>query len=226
MGCDLVNSTDGGDGMRNPSEETRKKISQNARNRTFSTETRAKLSNAGKGKRHTEESRRKISESQRGKVISLEQRNFLSLYRTGKRHTEESRRKISESRMGRKHTEESKLKMSNAQKGKPKSAHHRLKMSEIGKSQPLHRISQLIECGKNASIENKKPILQYDKFGNFIRLWDSATDAGKSLGICPSCISKCCLKRKGYQSTGGYVWRYANDPLLGEIPTQLKLDLE
>lgn len=44
----LVNFTDGGEGSSNPSEETRKKMSFNARNR--SKETREKLSKASKGR--------------------------------------------------------------------------------------------------------------------------------------------------------------------------------
>lgn len=72
---------------------------------------------------------------------------------------------------------------------------------------------------------NKRPVLQYDKFGHFIRQWDGIKTASRETGIYWQNITACC-RRNGYKSAGGYVWRYADDPLLGEYPMQLKLDLE
>lgn len=52
----------------------------------------------------------------------------------------------------------------------------------------------------------KKPILQYDKEGNFIREWASATDFGKSIGKDVSGNIYACIK--GKQSTAyGYKWK-------------------
>ena len=49
----------------------------------------------------------------------------------------------------------------------------------------------------------KKPILQYDLNGNFIKEWPSATDVGKEAN---DNICKCL---KGRQKTAyGYVWKY------------------
>lgn len=61
---------------------------------------------------------------------------------------------------------------------------------------------------RNEKISNshKKPILQYDLDGNFIREWSSATDALKELKghICE------CLK--GKQKTAcNYIWKYKED---------------
>lgn len=49
----------------------------------------------------------------------------------------------------------------------------------------------------------KKPILQFDLKGNFIREWPSATDVGKEVNdaICN------CLKGKSKTSLG-YIWKY------------------
>lgn len=56
-------------------------------------------------------------------------------------------------------------------------------------------------------LENiKKPILQYDKKFNFIKRWNSATDAEKELLICANEIRNCC--RFTIKSAGGYIWRY------------------
>jgi hypothetical protein len=59
--------------------------------------------------------------------------------------------------------------------------------------------------------KNKKPVLQYDLDGNFIKEWDSAVDAGKELNICISNINKCCKKNR--LKAGGFQWRYKD----GEI---------
>ena len=79
----LHNMTDGGEGISNPSEETRKKISD-----------------AQKGKTHTEESRKKMSESK--KNISEETRRKMSQSSKGKTLSEETKRKIGDAGKGRK----------------------------------------------------------------------------------------------------------------------------
>ena len=54
---------------------------------------------------------------------------------------------------------------------------------------------------------SRKPILQYDKNGVFIREWDSATTFGKSIGKCVNGNIIACIK--GIQKTAyGYIWRY------------------
>lgn len=55
----------------------------------------------------------------------------------------------------------------------------------------------------------KKPIIQYDKQGNFIREWKSATDACIELKICKSSIYGVCAGRK--KSAGGYKWQFKTD---------------
>ena len=58
----------------------------------------------------------------------------------------------------------------------------------------------------NHSKHLSKPILQFDKNGNYICKWNGASEAGKALNICIQSIQKCCkLKRF---SAGGYVWKY------------------
>lgn len=77
QGIELYNIQDGGNGTQK-SEETKKKMSESAKGRTFSPETRAMISaslkeyhktneNAFKGKAHTEETRQRMSESKTGK---------------------------------------------------------------------------------------------------------------------------------------------------------------
>ena len=52
----------------------------------------------------------------------------------------------------------------------------------------------------------KKPVLQYDLDGVFIRRWDSARDAQKEEGWNEHEIAKCCKGRKAFYK--GYMWDY------------------
>ena len=52
----------------------------------------------------------------------------------------------------------------------------------------------------------KKPILQYDLDGNFIREWECASDVGREVQ------SHICACAKGKLSTAyGYIWKYKED---------------
>jgi len=86
----LLNLVDGGQGVNNPSAETRRKISE-----------------AGKGRRHSAEARRRMSEAQKGNTNCK-----------GRSPSAETRRKISEAGKGRRHSAEARRRMSEAQKGK------------------------------------------------------------------------------------------------------------
>lgn len=78
LGFRLVNATDGGEGMPNPSPETRAKLSAARRGLVRSPETCAKLSAAHKGKAKSEEHRLKLSKANLGKSLSLEHRKKIS----------------------------------------------------------------------------------------------------------------------------------------------------
>lgn len=89
-------------------------------------ETKIKISESHKGKKHphSEETKIKISESLKGKTLSKETKIKISEnsshYWKGKKRTEESKRKMSEAHKGKTHSEETKKKMSEAKKGKAK----------------------------------------------------------------------------------------------------------
>ena len=121
------NLTSGGDGHKMLSAETRRRISE-----------------AHKGKRHSEATRRKLSELNKGenhhffgKTFSAEHRRKLSEAMKGKTLSEETRRKISEAGKGRKPSTETRRKLSEAGKGKTLSAEHRRKLSEAKKGKTL-----------------------------------------------------------------------------------------
>lgn len=62
-----------------------------------------------------------------------------------------------------------------------------------------------IEPYKN---KNPKPVIQMDKNGNFIKRWNNATEAGRTLGISAPGITGCCKKYKRHISAGGFKWEY------------------
>ena len=66
---------------------------------------------------------------------------------------------------------------------------------------------------KNKAEKCKKPILQYDLEGNFIKEWSSNKNVQIELNIHP--IK--CLRGKSKQM-GGYMWRYKTDQYLLNIP--------
>ena len=67
IGCDLVNSSDGGEGLLNPSDETRARMSESQRNRSpISAETRAKMSSSAKAS-YTPERRARVAELSRNR---------------------------------------------------------------------------------------------------------------------------------------------------------------
>lgn len=93
LGFPLVNGTDGGDGISNPSLAVRQKISVTKTGSRASAETKAKMSRSQTGRRHTDESREKMNRVQAGRTFSDEARAKISQTLTGKKQSEETRRK-------------------------------------------------------------------------------------------------------------------------------------
>jgi group I intron endonuclease len=113
------NLTDGGVGGCNPSEETRRKLSEANKGKKRSEETRRKISEAAKNP--SEETRRKISEANKRRPPPNEEtRRKISV--AAKNISEETRRKLSEAAKGntnmkgKTHSEETRRKLSVAQK--------------------------------------------------------------------------------------------------------------
>jgi len=86
----------------------------------------------------------------------------------------------------------------------------------IAKKKATLRVSEkfkqatLINFAKGRTPEGgqfkKKPILQFDKQGNFIQQWPSAKDAGVALSISSSQITACVKQR--IKTSGGFIWKY------------------
>jgi hypothetical protein len=89
----LVNMTDGGEGLKNPSAETRAKISAAHKGKIVSEETKSKISAANIGKKHSAETKAKISNSVKG-----DKNGFY-----GNKHSEEAKAKMGLANKGNKY---------------------------------------------------------------------------------------------------------------------------
>lgn len=56
-----------------------------------------------------------------------------------------------------------------------------------------------------------KIVRQYTLDGKLVREYKSASEAARTVGIASGNISSCCLKKYGYNSCKGFLWRYAED---------------
>jgi hypothetical protein len=117
----------------------------------------------------------------------------------GHRHTDEVKERQRKMMLGTTHSDETKSKMSNSHKGKVKSVEHRLNLSKALSGKPKSNYHKKI-----ISEVHKIPIIQYDKFGNFIKEWNGIIDAQRELNI--THITDVCKGRT--KSAGGYVWKY------------------
>ena len=160
LGYNLTNSTDGGEGMLNITDDIREKLSKansginnpnygkkrsketndkinEVRVIKHSEETKKIISEKLSGIPRSEETKKKISDSNKGKIVSEETKKKLSDANKGKIISDETKEKLSESCygekngfFGKKHSEETKDSISKSHKGKKHSDETREKMSQ------------------------------------------------------------------------------------------------
>jgi group I intron endonuclease len=107
----------------------------------------------------------------------------------GGRQSQEVKNKKSISMTGKKHSLSTREKMSKSKKG------HSMYNDEWRKS--------ISEANKGGT--SSKPVLQYDKRGNFIKEWSSKVEAAKALNMNNVSISN---NTTGLiKSAGGYIWK-------------------
>ncbi len=95
LGCRLTNSTDGGEGLVNPSLEVREKIAASKRGKPRPASVGIRVAEASRGRRVSEETRERMSQSQTGRVQSQETRLKISQSRKGIRFSDEHRARLS-----------------------------------------------------------------------------------------------------------------------------------
>ena len=65
-----------------------------------------------------------------------------------------------------------------------------------------------------------RKIIQYDLFGNFIKIWDSMVDIESNLKIKIHGINDCC--KQIIQSSGNFIWRFYKEDFPRKISTPFK----
>lgn len=131
------------------------------------------------------------------RVSSEEFKEKMRKINTGKKYSDETnvkkgRKGENHPMYGKHHTEETKEKISCANTGKKYSDEINSKKGRKGTSNPSAKIVE-----------------QYSKDGLFIKRWDCATLASKTLGIDLSSIIACCRGTNGRKTAGGFIWKYA-----------------
>lgn len=53
---------------------------------------------------------------------------------------------------------------------------------------------------------NAKKVAQYDLDGNLVKIWNSATEACKVIGVSPASLSECCNGKR--RMTKNYIWKF------------------
>lgn len=127
------------------------------------------------------------------------------------KHSSESRKGEKNYLYGKSLSEEIKAKMSAALIGHPVSEETRRKIGNANRdhvmSEEQKQLLSKSHKGKQMGKENHnaKEVRQYDKYGNFIKLWECISDASRELGISVNSICNCI---KGLSKTsGGFIWR-------------------
>jgi hypothetical protein len=155
--------------------------------RIMSEETKLKISNSNKGKKTKEYKKRSVDYSDK-----------ISKIHKGKKRSKETKRKMSEAHINKKLSKEHKDKISQSNKGNVRSQETRDKISKSmkGKIIPKEKL--------------KKPVLQYDLEGNFIKEWNSGSEATIVLtnykNKCNALISECCNGKR--KTAYKFIWKF------------------
>lgn len=81
--------------------------------------------------------------------------------------------------------------------------------SKSGKNHPnygKHLSEKTKKAISDGHLKNSKPILQFDKDGNFLKEWKNAKEASNILNISYKAISKCLNKKS--KTSYGFIWKY------------------
>lgn len=126
---------------------------------------------------------------------------------------------------GRRLTEDQRQAMSKRLKGVPKSEEHKKKisLSHVGIKPSKETKQKLSEWQIGDKSPKAQKIIQYDLECNYIREWGCIKDASDALGITRSGINRCCQKDEWYKQCGGFIWRYADDPLTEQEVVEIQI---
>lgn len=189
MGADLVNSTDGGDGLRNPSDDTREKMRKSHLGKKLPPEQIEKIRQAN------------IESYKTGKRMSS--KGILRPHYAGVNHpsfgktytmSEEQKKKIGDANRGKSMTTEAKQKSRNSHLGKILTEEHKQKISDSNKGRAF-------TLGKY-----KNKIVQFDTNLNIINIHNGGIAASKATGVQSQLIYTACKGKR--KTAGGFIWKY------------------
>lgn len=166
--------------------------------------------------RHSEEYKRRMSNMQKEIWSKMpERRVAMSKLRSGTHLSEETKEKLRQANLGKKYSKEVVQKRIDKMKGVP-----RPKTSQImkdlwasgkmkGNTGKTTSEKQKAAARENAKIANeysKKPVLMFDKEGNFIAEYESSVKAAEAIGNPHVHVSDVCYGRR--KSSCGYVFKF------------------
>jgi hypothetical protein len=134
-------------------------------------------------------------------IISKEHREKVAEANRRRIFTEEDRKNISIRHTGRKKSDESKKKLSNSLKNSQK-----FKDAIIRNSEKFKGFKHSEETKKKLSELRGKKIIQKTLDNEFVKIWDSARQVQRELGISQGNISRCCNGE--HKKSNGYKWEY------------------
>lgn len=193
------NQTKGGDGCLGfkMSKESRNKMKLIASNRVRSNETREKMRRIMTGRKFTQEWKNKIRDGRFGEnnpsakeIVQLDTNyKFIKYFPYMRMAEKELGINISH--------------ISATCLGKEKTASGFVFMYYDDYMKNKDKL-----VGKNVSYKSLRPVNQYTLEGEFIRRFDSISQAGNYIGLNPSGIKNVC--RGNAKTSGGYKWEYAS----------------
>ena len=78
--------------------------------------------------------------------------------------------------------------------------------------------------GNDVCINERKPVIAYTKHGNYLKRYNSVTEAANDYNTLTSAISRVCLEPYEYHSCQGVIFRYEDNPLTDDDVENLKLE--
>jgi group I intron endonuclease len=144
----------------------------------------------------------KSSGGENGFTRSKETKDKCSRWQIGRKLSKTHIENIIKANKGvKKHTQETKDYLSNLYKGRPLTEETKAKISasKIGRKMPEEQ--RLKRMGQGS-----RPVVQFDKGGNKISEFNSAKDAGDSLGFWKSDITQCCMGNR--KTVSGFIFKY------------------
>ena len=189
------NLCDGGRGSLNPSDITRRKLSESHLGKKLTEEQKRKIGEKSKNRKHTEESKNKLSVFHTGKKLSDETKLKISNSSKNKKSSILTRKKISDSLIGNKR-----------RLGIPQSDETKIKISKAGIGRKHNELTRQ----KISDKQSKKMVCQIDILTNkVINIFPSIKEASVKVNCSRPNLSRCLNKKR--QTVASFKWEFYNN---------------